>query len=320
MFMRTHMKPHFFNIRERSILLCLINVFIAFSLSISAVWADGSAGMKAETQDNNGDNQVSDPVAFKVLSLNLAHGRDTSFNQFFLSTDTFRKNLTDIAEFLIRESPDVIALQEADAPSSWSGEFNHVEFLARKAGYPWYLHGKHVQNSFGHYGTAIISRFPIKEGLRVDFTPTPPTTRKGFTLAEIKVDKPDDSGKEIVIDVVSVHFDFLRKSKRMKQLLEVKRILAERTNPKIVMGDFNTSWNSGENVLQELTHPNGLRTYLPESEGLNTYKKKRLDWIFISDCLNFNSYRTAKDELSDHQAIISEIVFSQEINCGVKDG
>jgi endonuclease/exonuclease/phosphatase (EEP) superfamily protein YafD len=106
----------------------------------------------------------------------------------------------------------------------------------------------------------------------------------------------------------------------MMQLLELKEILAERINPKIVMGDFNSSWNSGEDLLQELIHTKGLRTYLPETEDLNTYKKKRLDWIFISDCLKFKSYRTAKDELSDHQAIISEIIFSQEINCGVRDG
>jgi endonuclease/exonuclease/phosphatase family metal-dependent hydrolase len=319
------MRSHYFHIRATNFLLRTITVFIAFSLPLSAVWADNNAGVvlhkKALIQGHKeSDGQVLAPFALKVLSLNLAHGRDTSFNQLFLNADAFRKNLNDIAEFLIRESPDIIALQEADAPSSWSGEFNHVEYLAKMSGYPWYLHGKHVQSSFGHYGTAIISRFPIVKGLKFDFTPTPPTTRKGFTLAEIKIVAPGQFGKEMLIDVVSVHLDFLRKSKRMMQLLEIKEILADRTNPKIIMGDFNTSWNSGENVLQEFTHPKGLRTYLPESEDLNTYKKKRLDWIFISDCMKFKSYRNAEDELSDHQAIVAEIVLSHELNCGVKDG
>jgi endonuclease/exonuclease/phosphatase family metal-dependent hydrolase len=316
------MRSHFFNIEARSIFLRVITLVIAFSLLSYAAWAESNSGAvlheNAVIQNNKGDALA--PAALKVLSLNLAHGRDTSFNQFFLSADTIRKNLKDIAQFLIHESPDIIALQEADAPSNWSGNFDHVEFLARKAGYPWYLHGKHVQNLLGHYGTAIISRFPIERGLRLDFSPTPPTMTKGFTLAEINIVEPGHSGKEMLIDVVSVHLDFSRKSKRMMQLLELKGILAERTNPKIVMGDFNSSWNSGEDLLQELIHTKGLRTYLPEAEDFNTYKDERLDWIFISDCIKFKSYRTAKDELSDHQAIISEIIFSQEINCGVKDG
>jgi len=318
------MRSHSFNRGASNIVLRPIILLLAFGLSSFAVWAESNPGAvlqeNAVINDTEGDDQALNPAVLKVLSLNLAHGRDTSFNQLFLSADTIRKNLNDIAEFLIYESPDIIALQEADAPSNWSGKFDHVEFLARKAGYPWYLHGKHVQNLFGHYGTAIISRFPIVRGLRIDFSPTPPTTTKGFTLAEITIDEPGDSGREVLIDVVSVHLDFSRKSKRMMQILELKGIINERTNPKIVMGDFNSSWKSGEELLQKLTHTKGLSTYLPEAEDLNTYKDERLDWIFISDCIRFKSYRTAKDELSDHRAVVAEIVLSHELNCGVKDG
>lgn len=306
---------NFFHIRARSILLRATTVFIAFSLSLSAVWANNNTGLAIHKKA-----VILNPATLKVLSLNLAHGRDTSFNQLFVSTDTIKKNLKDIAEFLIHESPDIIALQEADAPSNWSGKFDHVEFLAKNAGYPWYLHGKHSQNFLGHYGTAIISRFPIVRGLKLDFSPTPPTMTKGFTLAEINIGEPGLSGTEVLIDVVSVHLGFSSKSKRMVQLLELKKLLAKRTNPKIVMGDFNSSWNSGEDLLQELINSKGLRAYLPEAEDLNTYKDERLDWIFISNCINFKSYRTAKDELSDHRAVVAEIVLSNELNCGVKDG
>lgn len=318
------MRSQSFNRGASSSVLRSIILLIAFSLLSSAVWAESNPEAvlheNAVIHDTEGDDQALNPAVLKVLSLNLAHGRDTSFNQLFLSADTIRKNLNDIAEFLIYESPDIIALQEADAPSNWSGRFDHVEFLARKAGYPWYLHGKHAQNLFGHYGTAIISRVPIVRGLRIDFSPTPPTMTKGFTLAEIKIKEPGYSGREVLIDVVSVHLDFSRKSKRMMQILELNGIINERANPKIVMGDFNSSWKSGEELLQKLTDTKGLRTYLPEAEDLNTYKDERLDWIFISDCIKFKSYRIAKDELSDHRAVVAEIVLSHELNCGVKDG
>lgn len=40
---------------------------------------------------------------------------------------------------ITRENPHVVALQEADGPSFWSGKFNHVDYLARTGGYSYYL-------------------------------------------------------------------------------------------------------------------------------------------------------------------------------------
>ncbi len=57
----------------------------------------------------------------RVATLNLAHGRKDSLNQFFLSRETLRKNLMDIADVLRQHRPQVVALQEADAASWWRG-------------------------------------------------------------------------------------------------------------------------------------------------------------------------------------------------------
>ena len=56
----------------------------------------------------------------RVATLNLAHGRKDSLNQFFLWTSTIKENLDDIADVLSRHKPHVVALQEADAASFWS--------------------------------------------------------------------------------------------------------------------------------------------------------------------------------------------------------
>jgi endonuclease/exonuclease/phosphatase family metal-dependent hydrolase len=318
------MRSYLYHISTSDIFLCVTTMLIAFNLSLPAAWAENinDITINGETvsQVNVGDNQGLKPTVLKILTLNLAHGRGTSLNQLLLSTGSITKNLDTIAKFLKKESPDIIALQEADAPSNWSGNFDHVEYLARKAGYPWLLHGKHAKNLFGHYGTAIISRFPIVRGLKLDFSPTPPTMTKGFTLAEVNVVNPEQPGEETLLDVISVHLDFSRKSKRMEQINELKGVLDKRKNPKIIMGDFNTSWNSGEELLQKVTDKKVLKTHLPESVDLNTYKDKRLDWIFISDCIKFKSYRTANGALSDHRAVIAEIVFSHKLNCGEEDG
>jgi len=144
--------------------------------------------------------------------------------------------------------------------------------------------------------------------MQVDFNPTPPTPKKGFTLAEIEW-KPENGDKEkVVIDVISVHLDFSRSSKRIEQIEDMKEILSGRNNPAIVLGDFNSSWVEGEREIQELASKAQLSTHRPEANHLYTYFDDRFDWILISKEFNFCNYYTATDILSDHFAVVSELV------------
>jgi len=250
--------------------------------------------------------------SLRVLSLNLAHGRKDSFSQIFVSEAQIRRNLDEIAEFLKRENADIVTLQEADSPSWWSGGFDHVELLARAAGYAWYTHANHVDNSFGTYGTAVLSRHPIRRGYQVDFNPTPPTTRKGFTLAEIEWKSGAGNGAPQIVDVVSVHLDFSRRSKRIEQIKDMKAVLGQRDNPLIVLGDFNSSWTEGDREIQSLAKVKKLKTHRPEAHYLYTYAAERFDWILVSREFEFCHYYTAADILSDHLAVVSEIVSTHE--------
>jgi endonuclease/exonuclease/phosphatase family metal-dependent hydrolase len=248
----------------------------------------------------------------RLLSLNMAHGRKDSFSQFFVSEADIRQNLYDIVEFLKRQNADVVTLQEADSPSWWSGDFDHVELLAREAGYAWYTHANHVDNLFGTYGTAVLSRFPITRGYRIDFNPTPPTTRKGFTLAEIEWNPENSTDDSLTIDVLSVHLDFSRRSKRIEQIADMNEVLAQRSNPAIVLGDFNSTWMDGEHQLQALAKSKALKTHRPDANHLYTYVEERIDWILIAEEFEFCNYYVASDTLSDHRAVISEVVAIDE--------
>ena len=257
--------------------------------------------------------QVADRTSLRLLSLNMAHGRKDSFNQIFVSETQIRQNLAEIVEFLKRENADIVTLQEADSPSWWSGGFDHVALLAREAGYSWYTHANHVDNSFGTYGTAVLSRYPILRGYQVDFNPTPPTTRKGFTLAEIEWTPGGANGEKQVIDVVSVHLDFSRSSKRIAQIQDMKAVLGQRNNPAVVLGDFNSTWAEGDREIQSLATVKKLKTHRPEANYLYTYSDERFDWILISNEFEFCNYYAATDILSDHLAVVSEIVAIHEI-------
>lgn len=245
----------------------------------------------------------------KVINLNLAHGRKDGLNQLLLSTSTINGNLEDIAVVLNRVDADVVALQEADGPSRWSGGFDHVEQLAQHSGYPAYVRTSHASSWIFNYGTALLSKAPFTDVVYHTFQPSPPTMNKGFTLGQI-VWQPDAHSKEtLIVDVISVHLDFSRKSVREQQTAEMSEVLAGRNNPVIIMGDFNSDWFADEKVVRALAERGGLHAYRPEARDLGTYNSsgRRLDWILISEELEFTNYQVLPDTLSDHLAVVATI-------------
>ncbi len=127
------------------------------------------------------------PETLRVATLNLAHGRGMKVNpigQIGLPRRTFEENLIAVAECIEREGPDVVALQEADAASDWSGDFDHVAFLAEAAGYPHDHHGLHaVFERAGltlRYGTALLARRELTNARSFALDGKPLDTTKGF--------------------------------------------------------------------------------------------------------------------------------------------
>lgn len=248
------------------------------------------------------NHQVRDTLT--LVSLNIAHGRRTSLNQILVSREKTHSNLQNIADFFIKVNADIVALQEADEPSHWSGNFHHVAFLAEHGFYPQYIHASHANIWIGHYGTAVLSRLPIRAGYALTFPPSPPTTRKGYTLAEIEW---QTRTKTFIVDVVSVHLDFSRASVRKQQLQEIRTTLSKRKNPLIILGDFNSEWIADQLVHNDAPGPVSVHTYFNKEKNLNTYKDKRLDWILVSNVFNLKTYDVSPHTLSDHSAIVATI-------------
>jgi endonuclease/exonuclease/phosphatase family metal-dependent hydrolase len=259
--------------------------------------------------DNSAAKLVTSPT-LELLTLNIAHGRKDSFNQLLVPNDTIVKNLDDIAELLKKVDADVVALQEADGPSAWSGYFNHVSYLAHMAEYPWDIYSAHVNGKRINYGTALLSKVPFKDTLSHDFPKSPPTLRKGFTLGEIEW-QPDENKPAITVDVLSVHLDFSRKKVREQQISDILRVLDSRSNPVIILGDFNSNWQTTDSVIRVLSKCSNARVFEPHSINHGTYKqgKHRLDWALLSEDLEFKQYQVLPDIVSDHRAILVEVTY-----------
>jgi endonuclease/exonuclease/phosphatase family metal-dependent hydrolase len=244
-----------------------------------------------------------------VATLNIAHGRKDARNQMFLDEEQIRGNLQELASLMDRAEADMIALQEADAPSWWSGKFNHVEFLGQNSVYPCYVHGVHASNRMYDFGTALISRHALQDARVHSFTPSWPTTTKGFSLARLPWNPSGMLDEPLMVTFVSVHLDFSRRSVRRAQIEEMIRELGSVEGPMILMGDFNTDWLTRDSSLKFLAENLDLAVYEPHAEGLATYGEKgaRLDWILITKDLQFRRYAVYPDIVSDHYAVAAEI-------------
>jgi endonuclease/exonuclease/phosphatase family metal-dependent hydrolase len=241
----------------------------------------------------------------KVMTLNVAHGRRDEFHQAFLDEAQIRANLDRIADVARREAPDVLALQEADGPSVWSGDFGHVGYLADKAGFSQSLRGSHT-NGFGlDYGTALLARRDLHDGASHVFAPSALTPPKGFVVASVAW----PGRPEVLVDVVSVHMDFFRDPVQRRQAAELAEVLAARGRPRVLMGDLNVEWQDGDGVLEQLINALSLSAYKGGAADLVTFPStgRRVDWILVSAELRFVSHRVLPDRLSDHRAVTAEI-------------
>lgn len=88
------------------------------------------------------------------------------------------------------------------------------------------------------------------------------------------------------------------------------RCLEERGRPLIIMGDFNCSMKSKETALSRLVAALDLTACKPLIEDRPTFPLtgERIDWILVSKELTFLSCHVLPDILSDHRAVIAEVV------------
>jgi endonuclease/exonuclease/phosphatase family metal-dependent hydrolase len=245
----------------------------------------------------------------RICSLNIAHGRAQSLNQMFVSKQGFLDNLDAVSELLLRIKPDIAALQEVDAPSRWSGKFDHLDYIRNQTGWSEHIHGEHQQGWSSTFGTAIISPHDLQGEHSHSFQPSFPTTTKGFVTATIDWQLPEQT---VTLTVFSLHLDFFRRKVRQAQIDELSDYISKIDGPVIIAGDFNGEWVDKDSAVRELIEELNLKAFQPDADNLGTYKKisgKRLDWVLISQDLGFANYSVDPEKVSDHLAVVADIIY-----------
>lgn len=244
-------------------------------------------------------------MPLRVLTLNVAHGRGLAFHQSLTPRRDVERNLDAVARVIDAAAADVVALQELDAPSTWSGGFDHLAWLAERTGFGHLYHGLHLHLHRPRlaYGTGVLSRWPIRSGTSRRFAQNPLDT-KGFVLVHVV-------GPRFDVDLVSVHLDFKRERERRAQLaLLGEHLRASRPaptgRPLVVAGDFNTT--RGKRTLPEFMQAHALRPAGdPHPTFPSTRPRHRIDEVLVCSQLDVAHHEVLDVQVSDHLPVLAEL-------------
>ncbi len=224
----------------------------------------------------------------KVLSYNLRFGELAS--------------LEELAEFIKRVDPDVVALQEVDVRTHRDRvpKQNGKDFITELGFRTGMLsaYGKTIPYKEGYYGVGMLSKYPLALVERVYL----PLTKNGkeqraLLLADIEYKEGS------YFTFACTHLDYTNTKERQVQVQKINEVLLQRPYPVIVAGDFNARPDSEEiknGMLQWKQISSIDKPTVPARKP--TYQ---IDYIF---CYPENNWEKVSDstynvKLSDHTPI-----------------
>ncbi|WP_166667505.1 endonuclease/exonuclease/phosphatase family protein [Breznakia blatticola] len=203
------------------------------------------------------------------------------------------KGLSNITEELKDMDIDILCLQEVDQNALRSGNFDQVEAIANALDFPYYHFYKTMFVFPGHYGLAILSKYPIKEVISREIPQEIFTEPRILAEAIIQLDDKE-------IHVYNTHFTWNQQRVQMKEVNFVHDNLAKENI--ILMGDFNSFWNEKQEQylgLQQLNNEeNRLITFMGFASPDN---------IFIDDAFEVISMQMQATTFSDHAMVYADL-------------
>jgi len=155
-----------------------------------------------------------------------------------------------VIEVLRHHNPDIALLQEVDDGGPRSRGDCQVELLREALGYSDSAFQANVRLRRGHYGNAILSRFPLSHQSDVELTIRPKKRRRAL-VAHARLAHEHHTRTLIVANLHLGLADFERRMQLRRLLRHESIVHHHATTPMIVGGDFNDVWGRlGRRVMQ----------------------------------------------------------------------
>lgn len=136
----------------------------------------------------------------------------------------------------------IVGLQEVDTHSIEEASLDQLEYLAKKTRMD-AVAGPTLARRVGHYGNALLTRFPIRAVRRLDLS-VPGREPRGA----IDVDLETPAG---ILRVLATHFGLKAYERREQLRVLLPLVREEPDRPCVVLGDFN-EWSRRGEVIQVL--------------------------------------------------------------------
>lgn len=197
---------------------CVVGMYLATFGSVLMFASESGDKAKASADTQR--------LTMTVISYNIHHGRGTD-NEI---------DLARIAQVILKEGPDFVALQEVDKGTKRSGRVDQAKELGKLTGMNYHFF-KQIEFEGGEYGQAILSKYPITGG-EIHWLPGHPEREKRIVaLASVKMPE-----REVIIG--STHLHHANAEFRLAQSKELTRVASELKYPAIIAGDYNASPDS----------------------------------------------------------------------------
>lgn len=212
-----------------------------------------------------------------------------------------------IVEVLSDLRPDIALLQEVDDGVPRSNKHRQVDLLAEELGYEHSSFQRNVHLKCGHYGNAILSRFPLSSIENVDLTLRPKKRRRAL-LARCRVEVGHHTRSVLIVNVHLGLSGFERQI-QLRRLLQ-RHPLARIPNrlPVLIGGDYNDVYgNLGSRVMYD-------RGFQTVGKSIRTFPAalpvRPLDRIFYRGSLKLDHAFAGRSRLarqaSDHLPLVAD--------------
>ena len=246
-------------------------------------------------------NPKASPRTVRLLSYNIQTGLETRRHREYVTKGWHhlvphpqrQRNLERIAAMLSQY--DLIGLQEVDAGSLRSGFIDQTEYLAHRAGFPYWR--KQINRNMGHiaqHSNGLLSRF---KPMAVADHRLPGLPGRGAMVCEF------GSGDEkLAIFIVHLALGSRARARQLDYLAE----LVGSYEYAVLMGDLNCTCSATE--MRRLMNHTGLQEPSCEQPTFPSWRpERRFDHILVSDSLEMVDSQVLDYPLSDHLPIAVDI-------------
>ncbi len=234
-------------------------------------------------------------ATFRVMTYNLHHGEGVDG----------KVDLARIANLILRERADIVALQEVDKGTERTARRDLGSELAALTGLTCVFSNNYSFQG-GEYGNAILSRFPVKQATNTFYRKVNETEQRGLLQVILAV-----HGRELVF--LATHIDHRRDdAARWSNVGEIENLVKHYdSRPLILCGDFNDVPSS--RICRRLSESfDDSWARVGQGEGFTIPAEKpnrRIDYIWISRTSSLAPLKVwvPESEASDHRPVVAEL-------------